>query len=507
MRSLILLLGCASCLAAPPRPAPDPARVVNETWGERIRLAIASSGKADDIDIAGQMVASALATKNQPALAVALAERAADLAERDPAGFDTAIKALDVAIAQTPEAEAPRRAEFVGRAIALRQRALATAKPGDRDRIGGELVTMLIAAGQDRLAALDTAGAIAAYRKALAAATGIRDERTLPLRESIEVLIARQRSEAQLELVKARLLKAPGDQAAIDELVQLCIVELDDASLAKPVLASLTNETDRRMLTLADKPVGTLTEIEARELGAWCRGLARNAAPAGKAAVLARAQAAYGIYLARHGEKDAAGQTARQELNEIDAALQTLPLKPSPLRPRTESRPDPWRDYTTSLNRAQEWTSKAGNWTVIDGRIRGKGDARFAFSRPLPQDFTLELTMNVIDGRRPRIGFTGLDFFVGNEGTSPAITLLGPGITDVKGSPIPYINGKELKVSVTCAGEVVTLQIDGKPAVTAKRKAIKESSLELRPGDNFSAGTTEFHHFRLTPAPPVAKAK
>jgi len=158
------------------------------------------------------------------------------------------------------------------------------------------------------------------------------------------------------------------------------------------------------------------------------------------------------------------------------------------------------------LNKIDNWTVKNGTWSPMpSGGMRGEGDSTLDFNEPLPSDFTLSFTMNVVNGMRPRIHFIGPSFFIGNEGFSKQITLHGA-VTDVAGNAVPYRNGQELAVSLTVSGTSCTLRI-GDETIQGTCKQAETTRLRIRGGDGFSKGTTEYSNFRITAtnvAPPAA---
>jgi hypothetical protein len=192
------------------------------------------------------------------------------------------------------------------------------------------------------------------------------------------------------------------------------------------------------------------------------------------------------------------------------------PISPAPLvapkTPEEESKSSQenesirWPGLTRLLNDMSHWHVAAGNWRSENGRIVGSDDCVLVFNHHLPDDFVLELTINVIEGMRPRVHLPG--FHVGNEGYSKTISLFD--VDDAVGHDFPYDNKQTMRLRIV-AGDNVQLYINGALVKEGKRRAARAGDLRISGGDFWSRGTTAFSDFTLgssqDEASPVSEPK
>jgi hypothetical protein len=159
------------------------------------------------------------------------------------------------------------------------------------------------------------------------------------------------------------------------------------------------------------------------------------------------------------------------------------------------------QSYNASLNDINSWKVASGDLSRDpDGGLREKGDSNITYQKTLPENFTLNFLMNVTDGMRPRIYFTELDLYFGNEGYDKLLYVHGGGASSVEGSPFPYANNKLLTVRIIFAGGRFEFYINEKLVAKGNRKSCA-THFRLRGGDFWSPGTTVFSQFRLSTTP------
>jgi outer membrane biosynthesis protein TonB len=192
------------------------------------------------------------------------------------------------------------------------------------------------------------------------------------------------------------------------------------------------------------------------------------------------------------------------------------PISPAPLvapktpeeeiKPSQENEAIRWPRLTRFLNDMSHWHVEKGTWRSENGRIVGSDDCILVFNHHLPDDFVLELTMNVIDGMRPRVHLPG--FHVGNEGYSKTISLFD--VDDAVGRDFPYDNKQTMRLRIV-AGDNVQLYVNGALVKEGKRRAARAGDLRISGGDFWSRGTTAFSDFTLgssqDEASPVSEPK
>lgn len=150
---------------------------------------------------------------------------------------------------------------------------------------------------------------------------------------------------------------------------------------------------------------------------------------------------------------------------------------------------------SAKLNNLEEWEIDHGTWTMAGSHIRGEGDTRLNFKTPLPDECVISFRMNVISGMRPRVYFHNSGIMFGNEGYSKELRPFGVQLTE--GSPFPYKNGEEHLVTFRFAADSFEAEIDGKIMFKGAKKTAKQITLDIRAGDGWSKGTTEFWDFKL----------
>jgi hypothetical protein len=152
------------------------------------------------------------------------------------------------------------------------------------------------------------------------------------------------------------------------------------------------------------------------------------------------------------------------------------------------------KGLTRALNDFSQWRSERGTWQDENGSIIGSGDSALSFNRCLPERFALEFTMDVREGMRPRIRFSG--FYVGNEGYSKVVSIYGAR-GEAAGPGFEYQNHQEMKLRVVADGEELKLFVNGSLVKQASREKSEPSTLKIEGGDFWSKGTTCFSRFRL----------
>lgn len=151
----------------------------------------------------------------------------------------------------------------------------------------------------------------------------------------------------------------------------------------------------------------------------------------------------------------------------------------------------------------ENWRQDKGEWSqekpqAVNG-FRGVGESMAKFTDQLPGDFRLEFVLNVLDGMRPRIFFDGCGFYLGTEGFDKILWVFGDGAKDVKGTKIPYKNGRAMLIRVDLTGEDFSIMVDGKLCASGKRIVpLKGVGLRISAGDDWSKGTCSFSKFVLT---------
>ncbi|HMB96675.1 MAG TPA: hypothetical protein VKK61_11595 [Tepidisphaeraceae bacterium] len=152
------------------------------------------------------------------------------------------------------------------------------------------------------------------------------------------------------------------------------------------------------------------------------------------------------------------------------------------------------------LNDFTQWAVRGGRWEKnSDGQIVGYGDATLEFNGGVPANSTIEFSINVVAGMRPRIHFDGTDAYIGNEGFTHRLELYN--CQSARGVPLPYDNGQDIKIAVKFKGNRVEFFINDELMARGTTKSTADQiGITLRAGDNFSPGQVRFWNFKVSPA-------
>ena len=311
--------------------ADEAADTFNKLYGDDLKHVAATPSPTDDVALAKQMLEGAKKAEGQPAFLTLLCEKAYELASKDPSEYATATAAMDLLAGKVPE----KKIECLQKNAALYQKQYAMARGEARTKAGEEVITALSALAEAQAAAGDVADSGMALRQAVALAAAIKSETKAALQARIENLAHRQRAEKQIAALKAKLDADPKDAASRKELVRLYLVEMDDPDEAAKFLDETLDEATRKNVSATARPIEDAPEAACTELGDWYKGLADQAAtPAGKGAMLRRAQAYYQRFLVLHTATDLGRTAATLALKRIEDAL-------AKLGPASESKSSP----------------------------------------------------------------------------------------------------------------------------------------------------------------------
>ena len=289
-------------------------------FGRQLETARKTRDGADDVALAAKMLETAGQTTDQPALLALLCETACELASADPSGFETALASADLLATNLPEKAAGGREIILG--IRRRQYERSRGKPHQEAGEAYAEALLEAAAAQARTGDLDEA--LRNCRQARTIARAVRSEKAGLAEADLKRLAALKRSADRTEALKKQLAADPSNRKARDDLVCLLLVDLDRPAEAATFLDKGCNPTFRKFIPGAAKPVDEAPELACLQLGDWYRELADGAAPAGKPAMLARAQAYYDRFLSLHKPHDLDRKKAQLLLRQVMEQLAEL---------------------------------------------------------------------------------------------------------------------------------------------------------------------------------------
>ncbi len=318
------------CVAGSVRGADDAQSVFDSIYGAKLKLAASTPSTADDVELAKALLESARSAASTPDLQLLLLKNAAELAAKDPAGYDTAIAARKLEADIKPELK-PTSLEAI---TAIQQRRYNTAKTADKPAAGEALLDALLDEAAAKSDDADASQQI--YRKAVSLAAAIKSPRQSQVKATADAAQSRGRVTARIAELKAKLKANPADKVSGRELVMIQLVTLDSPQEARKFTFLLDDAELKEHIALADTDPAALTESQCMNMGEWYRKLA-DTEVAGRLALLARAAGYYQRYLDLHTAEDLgrtkatlAMKTVRQTLDA--AKVEIKPLAAGPAR-------------------------------------------------------------------------------------------------------------------------------------------------------------------------------
>jgi hypothetical protein len=429
MRARRFLTAAILVFSAAPLWGDEAADAFNRLYGSDYNKAVMTPrDTAGAAALVAKLLDAAKTKGTDPGLVALLCDKAYELGSKAPGGYATAAQAMEFLADQAPD----RRVECLDKATALRPRAYEMAKNPDKAKVGQELFETLLAAADAKTEAHATADAIGLCRRGMLLLGAVGQERKPAVQGRLERLLARQRVEKQVGNLKAKIQASPDDAATRNDLVRLCLVELDEPVQAATFLDDSCDESMRKYIPAVAKGVEDAPELACVELGNWYLGLADKAGPAGKGAMLARAYAYYDRFLTLHKTEDGARSEALLARQKVEEALAKLG------EARADA-PGPWVDLLRLADPARH--AIEGAWELTPGGLSIKdGWGRFAFPCVPEGSYEVAFVMNRVGGNGGAgivlpVGSTGLFFnfdpgggrFDGAKPGQPAVELLSPG--------------------------------------------------------------------------------
>jgi len=290
-------------------------------FGKEAEQVMRSLDRADDGAFAAKLLAAGDSVEEQPAFRALLCEKAYEFGVRIPSGYATAVKAMLCLVEVVPE----RKDDWDEKLLNVYQLQYKGARSADeKARAGAELLPLLLALADARVQAWEFAEAVALYRRAIpvdAAVQGGGEQRIQILLRYAET---RQRLLERVGQLRTHLQGRPDDKDAAANLVQLCLVELDNPAEAARYANHLGDDVFKKYVLVAAMKAANLPEQAALGLAKWYKDLADGAADLVKPRMLARAKCYYERYVALHMAEDAAGTAARAALEQVTEELDRL---------------------------------------------------------------------------------------------------------------------------------------------------------------------------------------
>jgi len=335
--------------------AAEATRVFESLYGTDLKAVRETPAPQDDLELGKRLLAAADQAKGQPAFLAVLLERAADLAEVHPDGYETAIGAL----VRLSEAIPEKAGAAAGRVVAIRQKQFSAARGADRSKAGEALIDALLASADWAENAGDLSDAETLLRRAQRVGRSVRSDRLSGIDARLSRVAHAIQTATSIAQHKDRLAKDPANHGARAELVRLLLVDADDPAEAARYAGGLEDESMRANVLAAAKGADAADEAASMSLGDWYRSLGETAADEAKPAMLARAKACYERFLALHTAQDLQHTAATLALKKVEAQLQKLGGAPQPVDARGK-----WIDLLRLIDPLRD--TVAGTWQRQD---------------------------------------------------------------------------------------------------------------------------------------------
>ncbi|MCX5677020.1 MAG: hypothetical protein NTX87_18685, partial [Planctomycetota bacterium] len=330
-----LLIFTATAMA---EQAADALSAFESLYGEDVKRVSATPGGVDDVALAAKLLEAARTPGNPPALLAILCEKVYELAMKDSSGYATAAAAMELLAEKIPA----KKGECQPKILAARVKLFSVAKGDEKAALGENLLVLLTDAADAQADAGDLDGAVESIRQALGIAIALGSPGKADIQARFVALYVRQQRQKQVATLKARLKANPQDAAARKDLLKLYLAEMDDPAEALKLLDATADESMRKLLPEAAKPLGQVPEAVCAALGDWYRGMAdQTTVVAAKGALLARAKGYYQRFIEQHAAADLARTTATLALAKVEESLAALPPGAAPASPAPPRRPPP----------------------------------------------------------------------------------------------------------------------------------------------------------------------
>ncbi len=308
---MLAILACGA-LAATPQTQPDLTQKLIQ------RIVKLAKGNAE---AAAKLLAAAGSLKDDPKVQVAVCEAAYKYGIKTTEGCDSALAALDI----LDKLDAERAAIWAEkRTVAYRLRYTRATGP-DMYRYGQSLVTMLLKTGSQKAKGNDHKGASALYREALTVAKRLNLPEQDDISQKLIAGVHLVNIQSAIDRLRAKLGANPDDTASRNRLIQLYLIGMDLPAEAASRLTDDCDETLRKYVPLAAKPLEELKEAQCLALAQWYEQLIdKGSTPTSKANAAARGIGCYRHFLSVHKAKDAMGVGATLAMKSLEERMKKL---------------------------------------------------------------------------------------------------------------------------------------------------------------------------------------
>ena len=304
-------------------PSADAVRAFNDAFGKELRKVVATVEVADDLAMAQRLVQAARQPGETDDMVMLLCDSAHGLAQRSAEGDDLAFEALQILARRVPS----RAEDCRGRAIKLLERRAQSGKPEQKLAASERLFDLLIAGADDAIASRDWETANQHTTKAQRTAATLKWPEMIEQAEwRADQLKMHRIADGRVKALHVKLAENPWDGKAIDELVRVLLVELDDVREAQKYINRSSSEAANRLLPLLTASADVLSAEQHRQIALWYADMAEGASSVGQWQSLVTARHHLELHLTRTpagtGVALAAAQGNLRRIEDQLAALQ-----------------------------------------------------------------------------------------------------------------------------------------------------------------------------------------
>ena len=321
--SLVLLSVCMLLIGFSAARADETDDLIKEVLRQKRNAAAAAK----------ELLTNAKGLTDAPAVQVRLCEKAYECGIASPAGYGSALAALDVLAKIAPD----RAAAWDDKRLEVYRLRYLRCDRKDKLANGRTYVQMLLAQAERCGKNGKWSDAAKFYGLALDVAKTLRLPETPAIyqqaREAGNWVLVYSR----LERLKAAVAKNPDDSSSRKRLVETYLVDLDMPAEAAKHLGDTLDPTLRKNVSLAAREASGLADADFLTLGQWYRSLAaRTAAGTPKARLLARARDNMKMFLEVHTKKDLQQLRVAKALKSVEAELKRLGVAAAPKTTRPQ---------------------------------------------------------------------------------------------------------------------------------------------------------------------------
>lgn len=253
--------------------ADDASHLFDELYGKRYDAVMASLSRADDVDLAKELLGIAVSSTGQSMLVFVFCSKAYDLTMRHPTGYSTAIDAMTVLATHSDQHAADAEKKMVD-TLAQMYRA---SRGDEKTETGHRLVDIHMSAADAAMEAHKFDDAADQCRSALAIASRIKSEHLDRIRQQFEAASHQKKMRAQIDRFEEMLLKDASDSAAAEKLVKLYLLEMNDIENASRHVRLIKDEQLKKLIETSRSSPEGIAPSEGMWAGDVYQQLAREA--------------------------------------------------------------------------------------------------------------------------------------------------------------------------------------------------------------------------------------